>query len=59
MVSIVKILSKSMKNYFYFSKFGNIWTKLRNRIGAEKAGKLAKIQRFLKKNVEKDDSEEW
>ena len=48
-----------MKTYFSFSTFGNIWTKLKNRLGAEKAWKLAKIQRFLKKNVEEDESGEW
>ena len=48
-----------MKNYFSFSTFGNISTKLRNILGAEKAGKLAKIQHFLKKNVEEGESEEW
>ena len=52
MFSIVIILSKSMKNYFSFSTFGNIWTKQGNRLGDEKASKLAKTQCFLKKNVE-------
>ena len=42
-----------------FSTFGNIWTKLRNRLGAEKAGKLVKIQRFLKKNIKESENEEW
>ena len=59
MLSIVIILSKYMKNYNSFSTFGNIWTKLRNRLRGEKAEKLAKIQRFLKKNVEEGESEEW
>ena len=59
MLSIVIImLSKSMKNYFSFSTFGNIWTKLRNRLGAEKARKIAKIHHFLKKIVEEGESEE-
>ena len=56
--SIVIILSKSMRNYFSFSTFGNIWTKLRNKLEAKKARKLAKIKRFLKKNVEEGESEE-
>ena len=47
-----------MKNYFSFSTFGNIWNKLR-KLGAEKARKLVKIQRFLKKNVGDGESEEW
>ena len=37
----------------------NILTKLRNRLGAEKAWILAKIQRLLKKNVEEGESKEW
>ena len=32
---------------------------LENRLGPEKAEKIAKIQRFLKKNVEEGESEEW
>ena len=59
MLSIVILLSKSMKNYFLFSTFGNIWTKLRNKLGAEKTRKLVKIQYFLKKNVGDGESEEW
>ena len=39
-----------MKNYFSFSTFG---------LFLEKAGKFAKIQHFLKKNVEESESEEW
>ena len=57
MLSIVIILSKSMKNYFSFSTFGNIWIKLR-KPGAEKARKLVKIHCFLKKNVGDGESEE-
>ena len=49
-----------MKNYFSFSTFRNVWTKKKIRLGgAEKVGKLAKIQRSLKKNVEVGESEEW
>ena len=42
-----------------FSTFVNIWTKLRNRLEAEKARKIAKIHHFLKKIVEEGESEEW
>ena len=59
MLPIVIILSNSLKNYFSFPTFRNIWTKLRNRLRVEKTGKLAKIQRFLKKNVEEIESEDW
>ena len=59
MLPIVIIPSKSMKNYFSFSTFGNLWTKLKNRLGAKNARKFIKIQYFLKKNVEKSESEEW
>ena len=59
MLSVVIILSESMKNYFSFSTFGNIWTNLRNRLRAEKVRKPAKIQCFLKKNVEECEREEW
>ena len=41
---------------FSFSRFGNIWTKLRNRLRVEKAKKFAEIQHSLEKNVEKDES---
>ena len=58
MLSIVIILSKRMKKYFAFSSFGNICSKLRSRRWAKKSGKLAKIQRFLKKNVEEGEREE-
>jgi len=32
-----------------FSTFGLIWTKLRNKMGVEKATKLVKINKFLNK----------
>ena len=34
----------------WFSSFGFIWSKTRNRLGAEKAMKLVKIYRTLRKN---------
>lgn len=33
-----------------FSTFGHVWSKLRNKLGVEKASKLVKIYKFLNKN---------
>ena len=46
-----------------FSTFGIVWTKLRNRLGNEKAGKLVKVHRYLRQQSSKaeDDlsEEKW
>ena len=42
--------SASIERWFRFSSFGFIWSKFRNRLGAEKAMKLVKIYRTLRKN---------
>jgi len=34
----------------FFSAFGLVWSKLRNRLGIEKATKLVKVYRFLRSN---------
>lgn len=41
-----------------FSTFGIVWTKLRNRLGSEKAGKLVKVHRYLRHQINEDDDVE-
>jgi len=36
-----------------FSSFSIVWTKLRNRLGSEKAGKLVQVHKYLRSHSEK------
>lgn len=38
----------------FFSTFGLVWSKLRNRLGIEKAMKLVKVYRFLRSNEDEN-----
>lgn len=50
MVNLFSCPSSSASLERIFSTYGLVWSKLRNRLGAEKAEKLVKVYRSLKAN---------